>query len=79
MRRGQLVAKNLTPIQANSASLRQEGRGVDLYLVFQRAEPGAHLITLDDTEVEVVVKTNAVQLKRKFTLKNMVYQGKLEL
>ncbi len=75
----QLVIKNLPPIQAVGADLQQVGRGADLYLVFPKTDPGAHVIALDDKEVQVIVETDTLHLKQKFNLKNMVYQGKLEL
>ena len=36
-------------------------------------------ITADDKEVEVVLKPGQMELKKKFNLKDMVYNGKLEL
>ena len=36
-------------------------------------------ITLDDKEVELDLKLGSIEAKRKFNLKDMVYNGKLEL
>lgn len=51
----------------------------DVILVFPRSQPGAHLITLEDKEVEVVSQIGPLDVRRKFRLKDMVFDGKLEL
>jgi hypothetical protein len=43
--------------------------------IFPRTDP----ITLDDKEVELDLKLGTMEAKRKFNLKDMVYNGKLEL
>ena len=49
--------------------------GASLVFTFPRTSP----ISLDDKEVEFVTKIGAMELKRKFKLKEMIYQGKLAL
>ena len=51
----------------------------DVFLLFPRAQAGAHVITLDDKEVEVMAKLGPLDVRRKFRLKDMVFNGKLEL
>lgn len=41
--------------------------------------PRTTAISLDDKEVEFVTRYGSMEIKRKFKLKDMVYQGKLEL
>lgn len=50
-----------------------------LYLFFPHAKDGGIDITLDDKEVEFQLNTPRQKLHRKFKLKDMVYNGKLEL
>jgi len=51
---------------------------MNLYLFFPKAEPGSHVITLEDNEVEVNLKLGSTEIRRKFKLKDMVYEGQLE-
>jgi hypothetical protein len=53
--------------------------GAEFYLLFPRGEEGSHVITLEDKKVEFVSKIGSLEVKRKFKLKNMVYNGELEL
>ena len=53
--------------------------GVEIYVVFSREQKGRHVITLADKKVEFVTKIGSLKVKRKFKLKDMVYNGKLEL
>jgi hypothetical protein len=52
---------------------------VDFYLFFPKTHSGGHAITLDDTEVEVILKAGSTAIKRKFKLKDMVCEGRLEM
>jgi hypothetical protein len=49
--------------------------GTSLLFVFPRTSP----ISLDDKEVEFATKIGTMEVRRKFKLKDMVYQGKLAL
>ena len=52
-----------------------EGEVPDLYFVFPRSLP----IELQHKDVEFVTKVGQATIKKKFKLKDMVYEGKLEL
>lgn len=71
-----LRVKGREPLEATEAVPERGQRGATLYLVFPR--PGFP-ITLDDKEVEVVLKLTSVEIKRRFRLKDMLFDGKLEL
>jgi hypothetical protein len=51
------------------------GRTTDVLFLFARTNP----ILVEDTEVEVILKLGTFEARRKFNLKEMVYNGKLEL
>ncbi len=55
------------------------GRTASVSFFFPRAAGEQPLITLDDQEVEVAVKFPAFEVKRKFKLKEMMFDGKLEM
>jgi len=55
------------------------GQVTEVFLFFPRLQPGAHVITLEDKEVEVASRIGPLEVKRKFRLKDMVFDGKLEL
>jgi len=75
----QIAIENHPPIQADKVVLDQEAGVVNLYLYFPKELTGGHVVTPDDGEVEVVVKLDSQTLKRKFKLKDMMYDGKLEM
>ena len=53
----------------------QNGRNVDFILFFSKAEP----IKVEENEAEVIAKLGIFDVKKKFKLKDMVVNGKLEL
>lgn len=63
------------PIAPINADFQPHGQTTDVIVVFPRSDA----ITIDDKEVEVVVKLGPLEAKKKFTLKEMVFNGKLEL
>ena len=71
-----LNVKGRDPIPAVDVLADKGERGANLYLIFSRTE---NPITLENNEVEVVVKLGTVDIKRRFRLKDMVFDGKLEL
>jgi len=76
----QLKIKGQPPIQA--LQVRTEAQGPDqtvIFLFFPRTQPGARVITVEDREVEVTLKLPSGQITRKFNLKDMLFNGKLEL
>jgi hypothetical protein len=58
-----------------AGKVQRDKDGVTLLFTFPKTTP----ITLDDKEVEFVTRYGPLEIKKKFKLKDMVYQGKLEL
>jgi hypothetical protein len=52
---------------------------LNVFFFFPKAQSGAHVITLADEAAEFSLKTPLVQIRRTFVLKELVYNGKLEL
>jgi hypothetical protein len=75
----ELRIKDQPPIQATQVQVEQQRATSTLYLIFPRLQQGAHEITLADNEVEVFLQLEAGKVSRKFKLKDMVLDGKLEL
>jgi len=75
----QLRIKDKPPIQAVDIKGGRDGNRVNLYLIFPRDAGGSPAITLEDREVEVFLKTGPVDVRRKFRLKDMIFEGKLEI
>ncbi len=63
------------PIALAGVEFQPRTQSVDFIFVF----PKADRITEDDKEIEVVLKLGQIEAKRKFNLKEMAYNGKLEL
>jgi hypothetical protein len=63
------------PVAARGMDVQPHQRSVDLIYVFPKTQP----IMADDKEVEIVLKLGQIETKKKFNLKEMVYNGKLEL
>jgi hypothetical protein len=74
-----LRIKKKPPIPAADIRADREQRTVNLFLFFPRGRDGHQPITLEDREVEFLLKIGRVDIKRKFKLKDMVYEGKLEI
>jgi hypothetical protein len=75
----QLVIKGHPAIQATDVQTDQQQGRTTLYMVFPKQQSGGHVITVDDKEVEVVLKAKLLDIKRKFKLADMVFDGKLEM
>jgi len=71
-----LKLKGKDPIEAVNVQADRGERGVNIYLFFSRT---GNPITLEDNDVEVVLKLTSIEIKRRFRLKDMVFDGKLEL
>jgi hypothetical protein len=75
----QLVAATSITLKGKPALTPEKvehGRdGTSLLFTFPRGSP----ISLDDKEVEFATRIGAMEVRRKFKLKDMVYQGKLAL
>jgi hypothetical protein len=63
------------PIALAQGGLQQDGATLTLVFAFPRTDP----ITLDDKEVEFVTTLGTIEIKKKFSLKEMVVSGQLEL
>lgn len=67
--------KNREPLTPENVEPRPEQNRITLFFFFPRTDP----ITLEDKNVEFVLKAENLNFKRKFKLQDMMYQGKLEL
>lgn len=74
-----LKIKGKPLIHATDIRGEREQDGVNLYLIFPRGQDATHQISLEDKEVEFVIDLGPTTVKRKFKLREMVYEGKLEL
>lgn len=74
-----ITAGELPPIQALDVLVDKQGYNTNLYIAFPKALEGAHKITEADRNVDFLLKTPNIEIKAKFNLKDMVYQGKLEI
>ena len=70
-----LSIKGKDPIHPSSIDIGKGERASNVGFKFSRAAA----ITLDDKEVEFVTKIGQAEVRYKFHLKDMVYNGKLEL
>jgi len=74
-----LKIKGRPPVEAEAVQTDKGERGVNLYLFFPKVQPGSHVITLEDSEVELSMKLGSTEIRRRFKLKDMVFDGKLEI
>ena len=70
-----LRRKGKEPILPADLQVTTQMEKTDLYFVFPKADP----ITLDDKDVEFWMKTERMEIKRKFKLKKMLFNGELSL
>ena len=63
------------PIPLEQGGMQEGGATLTLVFAFPRTDP----ITLDDKEVEFVTTIGTLEIKKKFTLKDLVFNGELEL
>ena len=63
------------PIALADGGMQQDGGTLTLIFAFPRTDP----ITLDDKDIEFVTTIGTVEIKKKFTLKDLVFDGQLEL
>ncbi len=72
-----LQIKDRPVIAADRVQAQQDESGrVNLFLIFPH---GDKPITIEDNEVEVAVKVGAMSIKRRFRLKDMMFDGKLAI
>lgn len=62
-------------IHLANATFSRKGTKTDILLMFPRTDA----IKVDDNEVEVVARLGQLDVKKKFKLKEMIFNGKLEL
>jgi hypothetical protein len=67
---------DLVPTQVAFQKLQGGGH---VFLIFAKQGPGGYTIQASDKEVELVLKTRSLSGRRKFTLKDLEYNGKPEL
>jgi hypothetical protein len=67
--------KGKDSVQAADVQVEPHGRTAVLYLIFAKQR----MFTVEDTEIEVSAKIGGIPVKQRFKLKDMVYNGKLEL
>jgi hypothetical protein len=75
MAAGKLHAKKREAVAPEDVQVRMTPGGMDVYFVFSKANP----LTVEDEHVDFELKTQIVNLKTRFNLKKMVFNGNLEL
>jgi len=70
-----LNRKGHDPIHPDNVTWDNSNGSRVMMLFFSKTSP----ITLADKDVEVQIAMGPMEIKKKFALKDMVYQGKLEL
>jgi hypothetical protein len=70
-----LSVKGKDALKATDLQMGRSGRNLELYFLFPRTTE----FTVDDKEVEFGTKLGNSQVKQKFRLKDMVFDGKLSL
>ncbi len=70
-----LSAKGKDEIKPTDIQVGREGKGFEFYFIFPKTTEFA----LDDKEVEFSTRFEAMSIKQKFRLKDMMYNGKLAL
>lgn len=63
------------PIPAGEAATQKGPEGMLLLIGFPRTDP----VAIEDGDVEFVFKVDRLEVKRKFKLRDMMFEGKLEL
>lgn len=75
-----VLKKSKKRIQLQQYLTPSEAGGVEAVFIFPRQENGQELISLEEEEVRFICEfSSQTKLNRKFKLKDMVFQGKLEL
>jgi hypothetical protein len=69
----------LPPVQALDVLTDRQGMMTNIYVAFPKSQPGAHVISESDKSLEFELKTPNVEVKAKFSIKDMMYQDKLAI
>jgi hypothetical protein len=72
-----LFAKGKEPLRPSEIQFSEPAELMDVFLIFPKSAASA--FSLDDKEVEVSTRIGDAVVKYRFRLKDMVYNGKLEL
>ncbi|MBN2244126.1 MAG: hypothetical protein JW793_15680 [Acidobacteria bacterium] len=79
----QLIVENKPPVMAMEVVTNQNGDNTDLYIAFPRYQNNEPLISLEDKKVEVAIEFQSgfmmTVIRKEFHLKDMKYNGKLEI
>jgi hypothetical protein len=79
MNNAELIIEDRPAVKPTQVIPQQEGDQVGLYIIFPKYNPdGTPLITLQDKNIEVSITAGRYDIKKKFGLKDMVYQEKLD-
>jgi len=70
-----LNVKGKDSIHAMDVQVTPRGRTLDLYFLF----PRQRVFTVEDSEIDFSAKAGEVPIKQRFKLKEMIFNGKLEL
>ena len=70
-----LKRKKKEPINPDGVQVQSQEETANFFFMF----PKTDALTVDDKEVEFIMKTQRFQVKRKFKLKSMVFNGELSL
>ena len=74
-----LNVRNVPSIEPAGVQVENTPGRESIFLFFPKHQPGAHAFKVEDNEVELVVNSPTIQFKQKFKLKDMVFDGKLEM
>ena len=74
-----LNIKGIAPIAPDDVVGQRSENDAEVFFYFPKGQNGSHTIKLQDKEVEFVLKLGNMNIKRKFKLQDMVYNGKLEM
>jgi hypothetical protein len=75
----ELRVKNQAPVRPADVRMEMQGRTMTVFLLFPKRQAGAHEIIASDQEVEVFLQLESGKVAKKFKLKDMMFDGKLEL
>jgi len=70
-----LEVKGKEPLKPTDVQVAPQGRAVNMYFLFPRTAT----FTADDKEMEFSTKFGKTNVKHKFKLKDMVFNGKVEM
>jgi hypothetical protein len=69
----------LPPVPALDVLTDRQGMATNIYFAFPKTQPDAHVINENDKSLEFQLKTPNLEVKGKFSVKDMIYQDKLAI